>query len=150
MDYKDINNFLNTLQISASSDKSDLEKSLNTQFNPMLNTRSLQYNDEVINKFNKNKQETSDKLLNRHFQLAPTEFVNQIDHRNVKIQEHTKKNINMAESQLNRNSDLSKIKNVPIMDYNLFSENYKNKEFIENDSINFKMNSRDNIPSRRL
>ena len=153
MDYQDINNFLNTLQLSSHSDRSTVtNNSSNTQFNPMFNSRNLQFSNETIDKFNKNKQETSDKLLNRHFQLVPTEFGNKLDERNIHVQDSTKKNINMAESQLNRNSEISQIRNIPLMDYNLFSENYKNKEAIniETDSINFKMNNRDNVPSRRL
>jgi len=156
MDYQDINNYLNSLELdksntnlSSSKKDSQLHQS-QTHFNPTFNSRNLQYEKETINKFNKNRQETSDKLLNRHFQILPKEFGNAVDERTINVQDSKKKKINMAHSQLSRNSDISYKKNVPIMDYNKFSENYKNKDLVENDHINLKMNDRENIPSRRL
>jgi len=157
MDYQDINNYLNSLELDNSNrnvfsslNKDSPTPQAQTYFNPTFNSRNLQYDTETINKFNKNRQETSDKLLNRHFQLVPKEFGNKVDERTINVQDSTKKNINMAQSQLSRNTDISYIKNVPIMDYNKFSENYKNKDVVENDQINLKMNDRENIPSRRL
>ena len=53
MDYQDINNFLNTLQLSKNSNESNITHNRsNSQFNPILSTRNLQYNSEAINQYN--------------------------------------------------------------------------------------------------
>lgn len=145
MDYQNINSFLQNLKIVE-----DTSKNIG---NISITCRKNVYDDnhpENIVTYNKKRQETSQKILNRNFQFVPTKYVpsnykDRINNVNAKSESNL---VSYSNHQFERNELLKTNSNVPVMDYNMFSENYRNKDKIEIDTLNEKMNSRDAIPSR--
>ena len=124
MDYSDINNFLKNLELKKDNKSYNFEKQ--------------------IDDLNKNKIQTSEKILNRHFDFVSNVTLPQNNFNDKNIN-NNKKNIVNTSSE-NRNDLFMNRNHIPIMDYNNFSENYKNKGNYLDDKINENMNNRENIP----
>ena len=129
MDYGDINNILKNLEIECESNDIKINNKIN------------------IDKLNKNKEEVSNKLLSRNFEFShgignSRDIIN-FRSGDSKIPDDSQKNNIFERNNLNVKRNM-----IPIMDYNNFSENYRNKGSDINNKINDSINNRDKIPSR--
>lgn len=182
MDYSDINNLLGNLTVSSASQTNttnyDLQQSIpktNTlsqnqnhrqNYQSKIQPRFTEWNDIDTSRNTKNtnsieikKQTNPDMFLNRNMDLVNHKRHNQY----VSLESYNPQRSSMSHTQGNnvnfsqlselRNNQIDYSQNVKVMDYNLFSENYKNKNStIENDkdNLNKKMESRGNTPTKPL
>ena len=139
MDYQNINSFLQNLEISEDHSKNTSSPNVYDANHP-----------ENIANYNKKRHETSQKILNRNFQFVSTKYEPSNYKDRIVNVNPSSDSVSYSNHQFERNELFNTNSNVPVMDYNMFSENYRNKDKIESDTLNEKMNSRDGVPSRQF
>jgi hypothetical protein len=148
MDYSNLNSFLGNLEIKTEN-KEFLAKN--------------SFNDSSIDNKPRTRKQIENLLVNRNNEL--TQFQNgnfnfesinpqRLDTENTRFSDKQKINTSNKyneDYELNRNLQVNNIvpRHINLMDYSEFSENYKSSKnsLKEEDNLNKKLSSRDNIPN---
>ena len=166
MDYSDINNLLGNLEL-----KNQVHKIQNNQDHTIINNQvhnqillgekgmennMYESNQSLFKKKTKSDNVNMNMSLNRNIQLMNDMGINRMNLETINPQR------NLLFNSKNSNTNFSKLENernqliynhnnnnnnLHIIDYNLFSDNYKNRDKIEQDDINNKLGNRENTPN---
>tara|TARA_B110001469_G_C9639763_1_gene321521 strand:+ start:414 stop:872 length:459 start_codon:yes stop_codon:yes gene_type:complete len=141
MDYSNINNLLGKLELD------------NQYKNQTKSNNVNELNHTKFNKKTKNDNQNINMSLTRNIQLMNDIGGNRVNLETINPQR------NLVLNSKNSNTNCSKLEqernqmythnnsNLHIIDYNLFSDNYKNRNRIEPDEINNKLGNRENTPN---
>ena len=159
MDYSDINNLLGNLEL-----KNQVHKIQNNQDHTIINNQILlgekgmennmyESNQSLFKKKTKSDNVNMNMSLNRNIQLMNDMGINRMNLETINPQRNLvfnskNSNTNFSNLEKERNQQMyNHNNNLHIIDYNLFSDNYKNRDKIEQDDINNKLGNRENTPN---
>ena len=149
MDYSNINNLLGNLELD--NQYQNQNQNQNQYQNQPTNVHEL--NQTKFKKKTKSDNQNINMSLTRNIQLMNDIGGNRVNLETINPQR------NLVLNSKNSNTNFSKLEqernqmythnnsNLHIIDYNLFSDNYKNRDKIEPDEINNKLGNRENSPN---
>jgi hypothetical protein len=154
MDYSDINNLLGNLELDNQNQNQTQNQTVRAYKYDGQPNDIHELNKSNFKKKTKSDNDNIDMNLNRNIQLMNDIGVNRINLETINPQR------NLVFNSKNSNTNFSKLEqernqqmythnndNLHIIDYTLFSDNYKNRDKLEQDDINNKLGSRENTPN---
>jgi hypothetical protein len=164
MDYSDINNLLGNLELDRPGHNHKdtpltfkKDTPLTFKKDTPLTLQNGQQHVDNQSKFKKKTKSDTENInlsLNRNIQLMNDIGGNRVNLETINPQrnlvfnsKNSNTNFSTLEQERNQQMHTHNNKQLHIIDYNLFSDNYKNRDNIEQDDINNKLGNRENTPN---
>ena len=158
MDYSDINNLLGNLELDNQGHNHMIQNNQvhnqTLQGNRGMGNNIYESNQTLFKKKTKSDNANMNMSLNRNIQLMDDMGINRMNLETINPQrnlvfnsKNSHTNFSKLEQERNQQMYNHNNNNLHIIDYNLFSDNYKNRDKIEQDDINNKLGNRENTPN---